>query len=206
MHSFRFQRILLVSLLCICALFVSAQVQFGIKCGYNLAKLTLHSETFITRSNLSGFNAGLMASIPVASQLFLQPELVYSQQGNTTIIHGYTGDQHLTTSYNYLNLPVLLKYQHTSGMFAETGPQFGILLNVKFVAENAGQSTSKEDNQPLDFGWVFGLGYKIPKLNIGLDIRYNLGLTNTNRYGLPGSHAVCNRVFQVGVFYFFKHI
>jgi hypothetical protein len=185
---------------------VSAQVQFGIKGGYNLATLTLNSETFVTRGNLSGFNAGLMASIPVASQLFLQPEAVYSQQGNTAIVHAYTGDQQLTATYNYLNLPILFKYQRSSGLFAESGPQFGILLNVKFVAENAGQSTSKEDNQPMDFGWVFGLGYKIPKLNLGLDIRYNLGLTNTNRYNPPGSQAVCNRVFQVGLFYFFKHL
>ncbi len=30
-------------------------------------------------------------------------------------------------NYSYINVPVLFKYQHSSGLFAETGPQIGFL-------------------------------------------------------------------------------
>lgn len=206
MHSFRVRYILLVSILCFCIQYVSAQVQFGIKAGYNLAAIPVPLSVGFTENSLSGFNAGLTVSIPLSKHFFLQPELVYSEQGKILINHDYGNYQHIKYSYKYLNLPILIKYQHTSGLFAETGPQLGILLNLKFDYGNDVQSTDRTYTQPMDFAWVFGLGYKMPKLNLGLDIRYNVGLTDIYRYGPPKSYSANNRVFQVGLLYFFKHL
>ncbi len=182
-----------------------AQVQFGIKAGYNLASLPFSDDEFYTHKNLSAFNAGLMASFPLSTHLLLQPELVYSLQGIHATVHATTsGDQHITYTYHYLNLPILIKYQHPSGLFAETGLQLGIVLTANADDGKEFYVNETPYTQPVDFSWVFGLGYEIPKINLGLDLRYNLGFTNINRFA--GGGFVNNRVFQLGLFYFFKKL
>ena len=94
-----------ILLLTICMNKASAQLQFGIKGGYNLAKIP-NSEPEFTQKHLSGFNAGVIAALPVFSHLILQGEIVYSVQGSKEIFHATPGDQVFTSRNNYLNIPV----------------------------------------------------------------------------------------------------
>ena len=182
-----------------------AQIHLGMKAGYNLASLPFSDDEFHTHKNLSAFNAGLMASIPLSTHLLLQPEIVYSIQGINATVHATTtGDQNIKNTYNYLNLPFLIKYQLNSGLFAETGLQLGILLTANADDGKEFYVNETPYMQPVDFSWAIGLGYEIPKINLGLDIRYNLGLTNINRFA--GDSFENNRVFQLGLFYFFKKL
>lgn len=56
--------------------------------------------------------------------------------------------------------------------------------------------------RPLDFGISFGAGYIHPSTGMGIDARYNHGLTNINETGVVNS---TNRGFQFGLFYIFSH-
>jgi Outer membrane protein beta-barrel domain len=176
-----------------------AQVEFGIKAGYN------HSNFIYSGSGLGdigsriNFNAGIFASIPFSKHFFLQPELEYSGQGI-----GATDSIAENIYNNYLNVPVLIKYQHQSGLFAESGPQLGFLLSSQL--ETAPMYTdSKNSTKSTDFSWVFGLGYKIPSVNLGIDFRYNLGLTNVAKNNYYQGSAK-NAVFQLDLFYQFKQM
>ncbi len=175
-----------------------AQVQWGIKAGVNISNiietgLTPEEAKFSTYRPITEFNAGLLASIPFCSQLFLQPEVIYSMQGGI--------NNSITVNYYYLNIPVLCKYQHHSGLFVETGPQIGFLLNSNLAID--GLSIQDKNNRNTDFSWVFGLGYKMPKMNLGIDARYNLGLTTVNKP--TGDHSMNkNSVFQFDIFYLFS--
>ncbi len=105
-------------------------------------------------------------------------------------------------NYGYLNVPVLFKYQLSSGLFLETGPQVGFLLSAKETAD--GQSGDEKSNtQSIDFAWAFGLGFKLP-LGLGIDARYNLGMTNLAKgdFSSDGTTAK-NSVFQFGLFFMF---
>ena len=53
------------------------------------------------------------------------------------------------------------------------------------------------------FDCSFGLGYLVKSINIGIDARYNLGLTDIvpSNYGSGGSEH--GSVVQVGIFYLF---
>jgi hypothetical protein len=191
---------LLFILLIICSGFVtSAQVQFGIKAGLNLSNLTTSGLTFASGASFSSradLNGGVMVSLPLFSNFYLQPELNYSGQGQNFSNPMAKG----TINYNYLNLPVLLKYQHTSGIFAETGPQIGFLLSAKAKVE--GYPTIDENEiQSIDFSWAFGLGYKLHSIPIGIDLRYNLGLTTVYKNSPEGTAK--NSVFQFDLFYLF---
>jgi hypothetical protein len=196
-------RLFAIFLLASCLNKVSAQIQFGIKGGFNLADIPYAAEAYTTHKYLSAFNAGVVAAYPVSTHLLLQSEIVYSVQGTTDIYHATLEDETITSTYNYLNLPLLLKYSHHSGLFVETGPQLGIFLNGKTVYGNSGQTNANSYIQPIDIGWVFGLGYKIPGINIGLDARYNLGFANIDKYKYPNESPDFNRVFQLDLFYFF---
>jgi hypothetical protein len=177
--------------------YASAQIQFGVKAGYNLANVMQSGpDPENGLKSKSSFNAGVLASVPLFNSFFLQPEIVYSGQGTGISDNGFTG----TLNYNYLNVPVLFKYQAPSGIFAETGPQVGFLLSSNLKADGETVDT-KDQTQSVDFSWALGLGYKLSEMGLGFDARYNLGLTNTLKNGQ--GESVKNSVFQIGVFYMF---
>jgi Outer membrane protein beta-barrel domain len=176
---------------------VKAQIQFGVKAGLNLANWNLSSNSGgPSPSTKTDFNAGVLASLPLASSFTLQPEINYSGQGAKSIDNGVT----TTLNYDYINVPVLIKYNHSSGLFAETGPQAGFLIGAK-VSEGGQSVDVKNQSQSFDFSWAFGIGYMIPDINLGIDARYNLGLTNIAKSSTDGTAK--NSVFQFGIFYLF---
>jgi hypothetical protein len=193
------KRMLLVIFAACGAAVASAQVQFGIKAGVNIANVTLSGDNSgVSFDSKTDFHAGVLASLPLFSDFHLQPEILYSGQGASASASGTT----VKLNYGYLNIPVLFKYQHESGLFAETGPQVGFLLSAKEDAD--GQTIdAKSDTQSTDFSWAFGIGYKIPEINLGIDARYNLGLTNLAKGSQSGEGTAKNSVFQIGLFYMF---
>jgi hypothetical protein len=173
-----------------------AQIQFGAKAGLNLANWAMSpKEQGISTSLKPFFNAGGLAYIPLFNKFGLQPEVVYSGEG--TKIKDVDGSS--TYNLGYINVPVLFKYKDASGFFAEIGPQIGFLLNAK--AKYGDISVDQKDYlKSTDFSGVIGLGY-LSSFNIGVDARYNLGLTNIVKESDNGS--IKNGVIQVGLFYMF---
>jgi opacity protein-like surface antigen len=179
---------------CAVSLAVASQAQdikFGAKAGLNLASLS--GEDADEAKMKIGFHVGGLVQIPLADQLLLQPELVYSAQGAKD-----EDDDDNKLNLGYINVPVLAKYQSTSGFFGETGPQIGILLAAKSKFEG-GSTDVKDDMKKIDFSWAFGIGYQTAS-NVGVNVRYNLGLSKIYD---EGEAKVKNSVFQIGVFYIF---
>ncbi len=176
-------------------LFASAQIQFGVKAGVNVADLNLSGGpsgfTFNTKTDFSG---GIFVSVPLFSSCSLQPEVLYSGQGASFKDSLET----VKVNYDYINVPVLFKYQHSSGLFAETGPQISFLLSANEKA-NGQTIDTKSNTQSTDFSWVFGIGYKLP-MGLGVDVRYNLGLVNLAK-GPYTDGTLKNSVFQFGLFF-----
>jgi len=188
--------ILVLSITCI-SFSTSAQVRFGVKAGYNLSTLIYSGTvTLDGEKSKSGFNAGLYASIPFSESFSLQPEFVYSQQGADFQNNTDKG----TLNYDYLNIPVLIKYKLPVGLFLETGLQIGILLSAN-EKSNGNTSDIMYKTYSPDYAWPMGLGYEMPNKHFGIDVRYNLGLINILRSGSDVN--VKNSVFQFGVFYTF---
>ena len=173
----------------------NAQVQFGVKAGANMATIT-GSASDGAKTKVD-FNGGAFAHIPLFNSFFLQPELVYSGQGAKATAN----ETDYTINQSYLNVPVLFQYHHSSGLFAETGPQLGFLLAANVKA--GGQSEDiKSSYKSTDFSWSFGLGYQLSSISAGIDARYNMGLTNIAAEEVAGQ-TIKNSVFQVGIFYLF---
>jgi hypothetical protein len=175
---------------------LQAQVRFGVKAGLNLANISVSDASGSSFSMKPDFHAGILAAIPLVGKLSLQPEVIYSGQGSDVKAGGEKGKYNL----QFINVPVLIKYEIASGLNIETGPQLGLLLGAKVKADGGGSADIKSELKTADFGWTLGASYLLP-LNLGFDVRYNLGLTNYLKDSGDGS--IKNGVLQIGVFYLF---
>lgn len=161
-------------------------VKFGVKGGLNVATLTNAN-----MDSRTGFHAGAFSHIHVTNHFALQPEVLYSQQG-AKLPGG------ATQRINYVNVPVVGQYMFGNGARLQTGPQVGFLTNSKTTSGNNDNSNTNA-YKSADFSWTFGAGYLLPGVGLGIDARYNLGLTDIAK----SNSDIKNSVWQVGLFYQF---
>lgn len=182
--------LLVVLFLTLCTL-LNAQytdTHFGIKAGLNVANLDVKDG--VDFDSKAGFNIGALAHVHLSPHFAVQPEVYYSEQG------GKDGSD--KWKINYVNVPVLLQYMEGNGFRIETGPQLGLKTAAKIKSGDL--EVENHDVNTFDFSWAVGASY-ITAANVGLDARYNFGITNVNDAASP---EVRNRVFQVGLFYQFS--
>ena len=200
------------------------QVVLGLKGGLNIAEILTSTNQNIYLGGVpqgirnlprTDLNGGIFASVHLTKKFTLQPEVVYSGQGATGNSQGgniYSATE--TYNFHYVNVPVLLKFNSPLGLFAETGPQVGLLLSARVqesVVGNDNTSSFNVKNQfkSTDFAWVLGVGY-LSTFHVGIDIRYNLGLSNFSNSSTSGimndrvqNGSIKNSVTQIGLFYMF---
>ena len=167
----------------------AGHVSLGIKGGVNV--YNVHNNNDTKYDSKAGFHFGLLGHIHFDSNFAIQPEIVYSAQG------AKNGD----TKYNldYLNVPVLFQYMFDNGFRIQAGPQLGFLISAK--SKNNNDNTDIKDYyKPIDFGASIGASYVFPPTGFGIDVRYNLGLSNINKNSEVNS---TNRGLQLGIFYIF---
>jgi hypothetical protein len=184
------------------AVFAQTGADFGIKGGLNIAnqdiKVPGDANSTVQRQSRLGLNAGLLAHIHVTPEIAIQPEALYSSQGSKYTINNQEHELQL----DYINVPVQFQLMFKNGFRVQTGPQVGFLVNTKdkVGGVETGYFTSA-DFKKTDVAWTFGAGY-LTNSGIGIDARYNLGLTNINNVG---TNTIKNNVAQLGLFYMFNN-
>jgi hypothetical protein len=161
---------------------VNAQgVGVGIKGGVNFANQSI---TDINTNSKTGFHAGAYVLIAFSEKWGIQPELLYSSQGSEL------PDIDELNKFDYLSIPILLRWKPVSVLSIEAGPQFSSLLN----AENDSGNSIKDQFKSSDFGLAAGATIHLPLgLNVGL--RYVWGFTDVS--DLQNDREVKNTVVQV---------
>jgi len=168
----------------------SADTHFGLKAGLNISSLDVKDG--VDFDSKAGFHIGGLAHVHLSPHFGIQPEIVYSEQG------GKDGED--KWKINYLNVPVLFQYMTGSGFRLQTGPQLGFAVSSKIKSGDV-ERNIKDDVNTVDVSWAIGASYLFPEA-IGIDARYNIGITNVNDAETP---EVRNRVFQIGLFYQFMN-
>lgn len=187
----KFYLITIITLLFMTVSTVSAQnINIGTKIGLN--SYTIDSGNNSGVDSRIGIHAGLIGHIHLNSQFALQPEFTYSMQG------AKSGNTEI--KLDYINIPVLLQYMFDNGFRLQAGPQLGLLVNAK--AENNSSVDIKDNYKSIDAGLSFGVGYIHPPTDFGIDLRYNVGLSNISELSNVDAK---NRGFQIGIFYLFNH-
>lgn len=154
--------------------------QWGIKAGGNLTTF-LHSSnsTYSSYSATAGWNAGVFTNFWLGDHFAIAPEVNYTTAG-AEVSAGTSGNSASATSQSmlrldYVNIPVFAKVRFTGGFYIETGPE------VSFNVSNStweNQSVKGLTNSS-EFLWGAGVGYQSP-IGLGIDLRYNVGLTTVN--------------------------
>ncbi len=188
------KKILLAVVLCTCFL-ANAQtskreegIKFGIKGGINLSNFNGDVEDNAMRY---GLHIGMVSEIIISDKFSFQPELLYSAQG----FKNETPNNFSKAKFDYVNLPLMIKYYAADKFSVEAGPQVGFLVNAK-NRDNSG-NTSIDDQNVVDFGINAGVGYEL-KNGMFFQGRYNLGITNVNGDS-NGAVKYTNSVFQLSI-------
>lgn len=210
-----------------------AQLNYGVRAGANLSSISgmVEEENLdygdlvtasATQSSKLGMNFGIFAEYMLMPMLGVQAEVNFSMQGvNThvnvsgTLLGGELKNKNSFMA-NYVNVPVLAKF-HFANIRLFAGPQLGFLagdINVKSKTTSGEETKIEKDDldddlySGIDFSFVVGGQYKFTE-NIGVDARYNIGLTNVfptqkNDKGVVLSEGYGKQgVLQIGVFYEF---
>lgn len=193
------KKILLTSVIFMAVTAAVAQHSYvGIKGGVNFSRLTFKDGD--ATDFRTGFHAGLLSHIHLNKEFAIQPELLYSSQGdeNTISVFGVTANQ--KTKLDYITVPVLIQYMFDNGFRVQAGPQVGFLVKAE---SKIGEITSNQKNsfESTDLGLAAGIGY-LSTSGLGIDGRYVFGLSNINKSGSPVTHS---NVAQFGLFYMFHH-
>ncbi len=147
-----------------------AQTGFGVKAGLNSYALTSNVDD---KSFISAPHFGAFAQIYVTEIFSVQPELVFSGQGN-----GYElNDVKETRDLDYLNIPVMLQLNTKKGFTFEAGPEFGFLMSAKYKEDGAVKQDIKSSFKSSNLSFGLGLVYRM-KIGLGFGFRYNIGLSN----------------------------
>ena len=193
------KKIIITSLLSLFTILLTAQqTKFGIKGGLNIAN---QSDNYISNlvqtnnSSIIGFNLGAFVESEISDKFSIQPEVLFSVQGNkyaynvfvrvdAATLGEYVNTQ-IVNNLFYLNIPVTIKYYIVEKISLEIGPQFGLLLSSKSKSSSFFQtlgnvnSSYSDGYKSIDYGINLGAGYNITE-KISTGIRYNFGLNNVN--------------------------
>lgn len=191
-----------------------AQSFIGLRVGANLSNVALSGGVDIPDTkSLLGPAFGIIAEIGANEMLSFQPELLYSPHG-----FGFEEESiieeplEIEIRYNYLQIPLLAKLKLGSesvGIDILVGPHAGfgigkITAESTFLGEKQKETSSWEDagQKKFDFGITGGVGLSFPAGpgKLGLDARYQLGLSNIIDEPDEDEKAA-NRVLQFGLSY-----
>ena len=164
-----------------------SQLSLGVKAGLNLSDQTFSGGGYTTSPDFRvGILMGGYARLKLNSNFDIQPELYFSMQGAKSGSITYKAD--------YINVPILFRWNITDNFNLHAGPQFGLLLTGKQIT-----STAYSDYKTLDVGAVLGLGIELP-MNFNVGFRTVIGLADINNSSVSSS-TVHNFVIQAFVGY-----
>lgn len=173
---------ILVLLLLFFANTLQAQVTGGLKFGLNLASIAAEYDGEKENSDMfTGVQFGGYLNYSISDKLIFQPELLYNKLGGKQSEYDpdLQMDVNVVFKFDYLSLPLNLKYKVTDDFSLFAGPQVGLLVGAKTGIDFFGTSFSvdtKDQFKSLDFGLNVGASYSFKKFIF--DARYTLGLSN----------------------------
>jgi hypothetical protein len=156
-----------------------AQAQMDIKPGIRAGVdfMTIGGDNTDGLDSRTGFLIGGYATIGLGGPIAVQPELQYIQKGASASF----GNTDITRKLDYIEIPVLVKYQIPAGGFSPNvfaGPALG--FNVTAEDSNGDSVDISDSTSGTEFGLYFGAGadFGLSAGTVSVDVRYNLGLSN----------------------------
>ncbi len=177
------KKIILVLSAVLMSMGAMAQVDFGVKAGFDLTNFWGED---LPHGMKPSYQAGLFMEYHFNDKVSIAPEVTFASQGGKFKIgkdlFGINvealglKDVDMTFNTNYVNVPIMFKYYATPNFSIDLGPQVGFNVYSKISGE--GQSFDvKKNTKTVDFGVGLGATYHVTE-NLFVQGRYTMGLTN----------------------------
>ncbi|MCV9385727.1 porin family protein [Reichenbachiella ulvae] len=176
-----------------------AQFELGVKAGLNLNSSSVDAATTggtvkEVADTRTGYHFGAYGVINLGP-LGIQPEAYFSVQGADVTIDGASG----AIKTNYLQVPILVRFNFLKMFNVHAGPQFGMVLTDDY--EGAAEEL-KGNLASSDFSVAAGVGVDLP-FNLNVTVRYVNGFTDMveDANNASGIESMKNAMFQFSVGY-----
>lgn len=163
----------------------AAQAQFGLRAGLNSSNF---SDTNYDAK--IGFHAGGYYKFDLGI-LAVEPGIQYSQRGYEGTASGSGGE--VSEKLNYIDVPVLVRFDFLPIVNVFAGPQGSILASRKYTLDGD-TNTGTETIRGYDVGGVVGVGVNLP-LGFNVQASYDFGLTSLNYFDTD----VKNRLLKLSI-------
>jgi hypothetical protein len=171
----RFAALISAFALLVPAVVLAQGISFGLKGGMNMSNLS--GSDISNSSSRIGLVAGGFATLNLMF-VKVQPEILYSQKGAKY----ETPSASITASYDYLEIPILLKRSFGAIVVPSIflGPSVGLSMNAEneYIDALTGNTTIEDVkiNMGPDIGLVVGAEIKTP-VKLSVEARYTMGLS-----------------------------
>jgi len=170
-------------------------MSIGIRAGLNLASML--PEPDLPTTSRTGLTVGGLVEIGLLSRsLVLLIEPTYTQKGAKFTTSSFGQEVTIILKSSYIEIPVSLKAEFGRAKlkpYIFAGPNLGLNLGAELQVQAGGQTQTydtKDRTESIDFAIDLGSGlsYDIAAgTSMIVDIRYSLGLTDTDKN--PGTSA-----------------
>ena len=184
--------LLLGALTCLISVYVNGQTTIGVKGGVNIANVTVKGAEHNSYKPRVSFHAGVYANRMFNKYFAIQPEVLFSGEGQRFI---YDGTEH-TWKLSYIQIPLMLQVYPMKEFYVEVGPQAGLLLSAR--DKLTGQHYEPDIRAlfaTAQFSIATGIGFRIVD-RVAVYGRYSLGLTDFMSYDRIIQHS---NVAQIGL-------
>lgn len=195
-------------------------LKFGAKAGLNITNTPNTQVGWVSSSKIGAHFGGMMNyGMGRNGNFSIQAELLFDMKGSKVQTFDDNGALvDAPFSLTYINIPVMPRYRFNFGLYAETGPYFGVLMGASFDGDNEyvydvddnGNDLKrkvKEDLKGSDFGWGWGVGY-INDAGWGVGYRGSFGFNIADPVVDPDNvffenYVMINTATQLSFLYYF---
>jgi len=176
---------LFLTIACVLSVFAaSAQKWYvGPQVSLNLTGLSRPSD--FSTSTRVGYAFGAFGGYEFNKLIGIEAQLLYSSQGQKLSVGWDEYSLDATKKLNYINIPIVVKFDVVKGLNIFAGPQFGFNVRSKLKLENNNGGVvdvwnidTKDATNVFDFGGIIGVAYQF-KFGLRAGISYYQGFTNT---------------------------
>jgi hypothetical protein len=187
-------RILLLAGLTMNTITTDAQLVAGFKGGMNYSGFSNEGGR-----RLSG-HGGIFIHTAIGKKWHLQPELLYSSEGQRYFVTVAEENVERIVSVNVACLPLMFQYFITRNYFLEAGPQLSFITSVEDKVHGSEKLNVKRSFANTQFGLNMGMGLMAGK-KAEFYVRYCFGFTDLTRFDDKAGYS---RVVQAGFLFRLK--
>lgn len=155
---------------------------FGVRAGANLSKIRQSEGNNV----LPGFTFGMFYNYAFNKIVSMDISMMYTQQNiqkdGYTMFHGQENfiekRYDIKKKYQYLNFPILVKFNVFRGLNIYVGPQLDVNLYVRDMIGGSYNHNDTELFKPVNMSIIGGMGYNFTE-KISLNVDYNYGCINS---------------------------